>query len=105
MIASGQLSELPASGVYKFRLFVAGDESNSRRARENLQRICDEHLTGHYQVEVIDVINDFNAALAAGVVIPPTLLLIGSDPLVTIFGDLSDEQSVLAALGLGRNSE
>ena len=35
--------------THVFRLFVAGNESNSQQASENLARLCEEHVKGRYR--------------------------------------------------------
>jgi circadian clock protein KaiB len=86
--------------VYRLHLFVAGNEPNSRRARENLHRICAEHLTGECDLQVTDVLEDFRTALDRGVFITPALLVDAPPPPVTVFGNLSNTARVLEALGL-----
>jgi circadian clock protein KaiB len=86
--------------TYAFRLFVAGNESNSTQARVNLARLCEEHLKGCYKIEIVDVLKDAAAAYKANVLVTPTLILIASDPKVTVLGNLSDTTQVLAALRL-----
>lgn len=89
-----------AGEMYHLRLFVAGDELNSRQARKNLRRICENHLKGHYALEIVDVLEDFKTAQASGVLVTPALFLVAPPPPVTILGTLSDAQKVLAALRL-----
>lgn len=86
--------------TYVLRLFVAGEESNSKQAKENLQRLCETYLKGRYQNNIIDVLEDFEAALENNVLITPALILVSPPPKVTIFGNLSDTKKVLAALRL-----
>lgn len=89
----------------RLRLFVAGDEPNSRQARHNLAALCQEHLDGRAEVEIIDVLKDFRAAVAERVLVTPALI-VGTPPArVVVLGNLSDTARVLAALGLtGRPS-
>jgi circadian clock protein KaiB len=89
--------------TYAFRLFVAGHEPNSTQARGNLTRLCEEHLKGHYKIEIVDVMKDAAAAYKANVIVTPTLILIASEPKVTVLGNLSDTKQVLAALRLTGN--
>jgi circadian clock protein KaiB len=86
--------------TYRLRLFVAGDESNSRRARENLARLCEEHMKERYELEIVDVLQDFRTALADGVLVTPTLIVVAPPPRVTVLGNLSDTEKVLSALRL-----
>ena len=89
---------------YLLRLFVAGDEPNSKQARENLRELCEEHLAGRHEIEIVDVLRDFQTALQANVLVTPTLILVEPEPSVTILGNLSNTQKVLTALRL-RQSE
>jgi circadian clock protein KaiB len=90
----------PGGQTYVFRLFVAGDESNSSQARGNLARLCEEHIKGRYKIETIDVLKDPAAAHEDKVLVTPTLILIKPLPKVTVLGNLNDTKQVLAALRL-----
>lgn len=84
------------------RLYVAGQTTNSLRAFVNLKRICEEHLAGRYQIEVIDLLE--NPPLAAGdeIVAVPTLVRRLPVPVRRIIGDLSNTDRVLVGLQLKR---
>jgi len=85
------------SRTYRMRLFVAGEGSNSRKAKANLQQICQGPLAGDAEFEIVDVLEDFQAALDNGVLVTP--LLIVEAPIQTrIAGTLSKTEKVLAAL-------
>jgi circadian clock protein KaiB len=86
--------------TYVFRLFVAGNESNSSQAGRNLTRLCEEHIKGHYTIDVVDVLKDAATAHENGVLVTPTLMLIKPIPKVTVLGNLNDTKRVLAALRL-----
>jgi circadian clock protein KaiB len=92
---------VPAShGKYVLRLFVAGARPHSLQARKNIEQICEMHLQGRCELTVFDVSQDFKTALEHDILLTPTLLLISPPPPVTIVGNLSDTQTVLAALRL-----
>jgi circadian clock protein KaiB len=88
------------SDIFELRLYVAGQSPRSVRALENLRRVCDEHLAGRYNVEVIDLL--VNPALARGdeIVAVPTLVRKLPEPIRKIIGDLSDTERVLVGLQL-----
>jgi len=91
----------PAGGkTYVFQLFVAGNDSNSTQARDNLARLCTEHLMGRHEITVVYVLNDAANAYTHRVLVTPTLLLIKPLPKVLLLGNLSDTRHVLAALRL-----
>jgi circadian clock protein KaiB len=89
--------------TYVFRLFVAGNESNSSQAMGNLARLCEEHLKGRFEIETVNVLRDAATAYKHHVLLTPTLILIKPPPKVTVVGNLSDNRQVLAALGLTGN--
>ncbi|HEY2932673.1 MAG TPA: circadian clock KaiB family protein [Acidobacteriota bacterium] len=95
-------SAAPGGETYVFRLFVAGNESNSAQARRNLAQLCEEHLKGCYQIEIVDVLEDTATALENNVLVTPTLILLKPRPKVTVLGNLSDTRQVLGALRLVR---
>ena len=84
---------------YRFRLFVAGDEPNSCLAEKNLRALCLAHLPNRHYIEVVDVFQDFEVALQAQIMVAPAVVMLAPRP-VTLFGALTDEAVVLAALGL-----
>src|ERR1017187_2849654 len=58
--------------AWNLRLYVAGQNPTSVRAFANLKLLCEEHLKGRYQIEVVDLRK--NPQLARGdqiVAIPP----------------------------------
>lgn len=84
---------------YRFRLFVAGDEPNSRLAEQNLRALCAEQCPDRHQIEVVDVLADFEAAIRANIMVAPAVLMVAPRS-VTLFGTLADKAAVLAALAL-----
>jgi len=93
----------PRGETYVFRLFVAGDESNSLQARRNLARLCEEHIKGRYTIDIVDVLKDPSTAYENNVLVTPTLLLIKPLPKMTVLGNLRDTSRVLGALRLATN--
>ncbi len=90
----------PGGETYVFRLFVAGNESNSSQAKANLARLCGEHLKGRYKIDAVDVLKDAASAHKNNVLVTPTLILVKPLPKVTLLGNLNDATQVLAALRL-----
>ncbi|MDB5315159.1 MAG: circadian clock protein KaiB [Rhodospirillales bacterium] len=85
-------------GRYHLRLYVAGQTPKSLAAMANLRCVCEEHLAGRYDVEVIDLL--LNPKLAAGdqILAIPTLIRRLPAPLKRIIGDLSNTDKVLVGL-------
>jgi len=90
---------------YRFQLYVAGEEPNSKLARENISRLCREHLRGEVEIRVIDVLQDFQAALDQRIFVTPALIKEFPEPRVILFGNLSDRHKVCQALGLPEGGE
>lgn len=82
------------------RLFIAGNEPNSRHAKQTLKHLCETRLKGNYTLEIIDVLEDFQTALDNRVLVAPTLIVLAPQPPATIIGSLADIQKVLTALNL-----
>jgi len=82
------------------QLFVAGGESNSVQALENLVRLCDEHVKGRYEIHTVDVLEHADVAYRNNVIVTPTLILLRPLPKVTLYGNLRNAGPVLAALRL-----
>ncbi len=85
---------------YLLRLYVTGTTPRSVRAIANIKKICDEHLTGKYDLEVIDLYQ--RPALAKGeqIIAAPTLIRKLPLPLRRIIGDMSDTERVLVGLDI-----
>ena len=92
---------LPApSGHYDLRLYVAGQNPKSVRAFANLKAMCEEHLKGRYQIEVIDLRKNPQLARGDQIVAIPTLVRKLPLPLRTIVGDMSNTLLMLVGLDL-----
>ncbi len=85
---------------YVLRLYVTGSTTRSTRAIEAARQICDIHLKGRHDLEVIDLYQHPEAAAREQIIAAPTLVRLLPAPLRRIIGDLSDRQRVLASLGL-----
>jgi len=91
-------------GEYLLRLFVAGDEPNSRLAEQNLRRLCSAYLAGRHRIEGVDVLEDYEAALDANIMVAPALILLKPHT-VTLYGTLADTAKVAAALALEESDD
>jgi circadian clock protein KaiB len=93
---------LKQSGQQKFvlRLYVKGQTPNSRRAMENADKICREHLEGRYTLEIIDLDSYPERAREEDIIAIPALIKEIPGPLRKLIGDLSNTERVLIGLGL-----
>ncbi len=88
------------SEAYNFRLYIAGQTPKSMAAVANLKRLCDEHLQGRYNIEVVDLVLNPQRARTDQVVAIPTLIRHLPEPVKRIIGDLSNAERVLLSIGL-----
>jgi circadian clock protein KaiB len=62
--------------------------------------ICEEHLSGRYQIEVIDLLEQPQLAAGDQILAVPTLVRRLPEPLKRIIGNLSNMERVLVGLDL-----
>lgn len=86
--------------VWELRLYVAGQTPRSLAAFANLKRICEEHLSGRYNIEVVDLKEHPQLAASDQIVAIPTLVRKLPEPLRKIVGDLSSTERALVGLQL-----
>jgi circadian clock protein KaiB len=86
--------------TYRLRLYVAGQTPKSVLALKNLKQICEEHLQGRYEIEVIDLRQDPQLASGDQILALPTLVRRLPEPIKKIIGDLSNTERVLVGLDL-----
>ena len=84
---------------YALRLYVTGSTPHSLKAIYNLKRFCEEHLED-YDLEIIDIYEDPNAARDAQIIAAPTLIKRLPAPLRRFVGDLSNTQKLLTGLDI-----
>jgi circadian clock protein KaiB len=92
--------EDPRAKTYCLQLYIAGANPRSFRAVANIKTICEEHLQGKYNLEVIDLFQQPHLAEKAQIIAVPTLIKQTPLPCCCIIGDLSDTERVLGSLGL-----
>jgi circadian clock protein KaiB len=101
-----QLSEndgatpLPEAKAYQLRLYVAGKTPKSILALTNLKQICEDHLQGRYEIEIIDLLDNPQLAQGDQILALPTLVRRLPEPIKKIIGDLSNQERVLVGLDL-----
>lgn len=98
--AEGGPAEKRDGERYVLTLYVTGATERSLRAIANLKAICEQHLKGRYQLEVVDIYRQPGLARRDQVVAVPTLIKKLPVPLRLLVGDLSRTDHVLQGLGL-----
>ncbi len=94
--------EAEAAGEEKYilKLFVTGILANSARAVINIRTICEKYLEGRYELEIIDIYQQPDLAIAEDIIAVPLLIKKSPLPEVRLVGDLSDTEKVLEGLHL-----
>lgn len=87
-------------GKYVLRLYITGSTRRSSRAVANLKAICESHLQGRYELEVVDLYQRAELARGRQIIVAPTLVKQLPLPVRRLIGDLSDTRRVLLALNL-----
>jgi circadian clock protein KaiB len=85
---------------WELRLYVAGMTPTAKRALANLEKICAEHVSGRYRIEIVDLFEQPWLAEGAQIVAVPTLVRQIPPPLRKLIGDFSDTNKVVAGLDL-----
>lgn len=89
-----------AQPIYLFRLYVSGTSSRSKLAITNMRRICDQYLSGRYELEVIDVYQQPAKTKTAQIVAVPTLIKELPFPPQRFVGDMSNTERIVVGLNL-----
>jgi len=86
--------------TWLLRLYIAGQTPKSLTAISNLHRICDEHLPGGFEIEIIDLLERPHLAEGDNIIAIPTLVRKLPEPIRKVIGDLSDLERTLVGLQL-----
>src|SRR5262245_28290461 len=90
---------------YNLRLYVAGQTPKSIAAIANLKKLCEKHLAGRYNIDVVDLMQDPSLAQRDQIVAIPTLIRQLPEPIRRIIGDLSNSERVLLGLDIEARPE
>ena len=85
---------------FVLRLYVSGMTTRSRLAIDNIRKLCEEHLAGRYDLEIIDIYQQPQLAQDAQIIAAPTLVKKLPLPLRKIIGDMGDPGRIMVVLGI-----
>ncbi|MCH9639060.1 MAG: circadian clock protein KaiB [Betaproteobacteria bacterium] len=85
---------------YLLKLYVTGQTPQSRRAMQNLRKICETELTGGYEIEVVDILKSPALAEQDKILATPAVIRQLPEPIKMVIGDLSDRTEVLLGLDI-----
>jgi circadian clock protein KaiB len=94
----------PQEERYVLRLYITGITPQSVRAIDNVKKICEEHLQGRYELDVVDLYQQPKLAKGEQIIAAPTLIKKLPLPLRRIIGDMSKTERVLVGLDLRRRA-
>jgi circadian clock protein KaiB len=97
---AGRASQRIVEDRWNLRLYVAGQTPKSLAALSNLKRLCEEHLQGCYNLEVVDLVREPQLAQGDQIVAIPTLVRKLPPPIKRIIGDLSNQERVMVGMDL-----
>jgi circadian clock protein KaiB len=95
---NNEIAPVTDENKWMLRLYVAGQTPKAITAYANLKKICEEHLQGSYQIEVIDLLVNPTLAKDDQILALPTLVRKLPEPIKKIIGDLSNTERVLVGL-------
>jgi len=97
---NNEIAPVTDENKWMLRLYVAGQTPKAITAYVNLKKICEEHLLGSYQIEVIDLLVNPTLAKDDQILALPTLVRKLPEPIKKIIGDLSNTERVLVGLDI-----
>ena len=102
---SGNVSPRDAPERHVLRLYITGMSARSRNAIMEIKAVCEEHLHGRYDLEVIDIYQQPSLAKGDQIIATPTLIKKLPAPLRRLVGDLSQKERVLLGLDIRKGPQ
>jgi circadian clock protein KaiB len=85
---------------YVLKLYVAGMSSRSEAAIRSITEICEKHLEGRYELEIVDIYQHPELAREEQIIAAPTLIKKLPQPLRKLIGNMADRERVIVGLDL-----
>jgi circadian clock protein KaiB len=89
-----------ADDKYVLRLYVTGLTPRSTRAITTVRDVCEQHLRGRYELEIVDVYQQPDRVIRDQIFAIPTLVKSEPAPQRFVIGDMTDRRRLLHGLGL-----
>lgn len=87
-------------GKLVLQLYVSGMSPKSMEAIENIKHLCDEHLQGSFELEIIDLYKNPEIASEQQIIFSPSLVKTLPLPKKTLIGTFGDTDKVIRGLGI-----
>jgi circadian clock protein KaiB len=84
--------------IYDLCLYISGPTIRSHRAIMNIRSICEQHVPGRYNLQVIDIFQNPKETAEHDIIAAPTLIKEAPPPVRRFIGDLSDIDKVTKGL-------
>lgn len=81
---------------YIFKLFISTKSSDSGYAVKNIQKFCNQYLSGRFELDIIDIYQMPDEVLEEQIILTPLLIKKFPLPEERISGDLSNVQNILS---------
>jgi circadian clock protein KaiB len=85
---------------FVLKLYITGTTPSATKAIVNIRTICEEHLHGRYDLEIVDISQNPTLAKGEQIIAAPTLIKQLPLPLRRFIGDLSQTERILVGLDL-----
>ena len=95
----------PDQDHISLRLYIAGQTEKSMTAKSNLRRVCNTHLAGRYDLEVVDLAENPQLAADDRILATPTLIRRSPGPVRRIVGDLSNTDKLMEKLDIRKRRD
>ncbi len=86
--------------TYIMRLYVADHSPKSMRAIQRIQALCNDRLSGRYELEIIDIYQDPERLEKDQVFAIPTLIKELPLPIQRLIGDMTNTEKLIVCLDL-----
>jgi circadian clock protein KaiB len=85
---------------YVLKLYVAGITPRSSQAIQNVTDLCEKHLHGRYELQIVDIYQQPTLAKGEQIIAAPTLIKKLPLPLRRLIGSMASEEKMLVGLDL-----
>ena len=92
--------KLIIEGKLVLQLYVSGMSLKSMEAIENIKRLCDEHLHDTFELEIVDLYKNPEAASEQQIVFSPSLIKSLPLPRKVLIGTFADTEKVIKGLAI-----
>ncbi len=100
-----KVKSLIAEDKLILQLYVSGMSPKSMEAIENIKRLCEEHLTDIFELDIIDIYKNPEKLSGQHIVFSPSLIKQLPLPKKVLIGTFSDTDKVIKALGIKIDDE